>query len=373
MVLPVLLDDLGEEDVIVGAVLVQAVKVEHPRLLGALTADLVRCLAALKLRDQLTDERIGLLDILAVAVKVDVAVHVVVDAPVVLADLVRADDRFAEVSEGADRDVVDGDSLAVLPGKRAAHVGQVGATVTLLSLTLLVALALALAVPNVLRFRLKPLTRLLHRRVAVEELGKFKRLLKGFNPVHQFGNVPLLVGQRDGEEARNAPLEVAVQTGDHVHLVPIQPGKVEKILVDDLAVAQEEVAARTGVLHLHQLFDADILNHVADVVQQLLVVSLCGRRLKQTVGHLVGSPQRVADLMRDEHGAEGVGDIPHGHDEVPRLDIERSSLRFRVEREGQVLACEGTGKDGERGVHTHMVAHIGGSCNPHSRSLQVFL
>ena len=60
VILAILLDDLREEDIVMGAVLMQPIKVQLTRLLGAFTANLVRSLLALELSNQLTNECVRL-------------------------------------------------------------------------------------------------------------------------------------------------------------------------------------------------------------------------------------------------------------------------------------------------------------------------
>jgi hypothetical protein len=59
--------------------------------------------------------------------------------------------------------------------------------------------------------------------------------------------------------------------------------------------------------------------------------------------------------MRDKHGLHDLAHLPHGHDEVAALGVERGGFRVGIKRERNVLGGESAGKDGERGVHARIV------------------
>ncbi len=336
VILPVLLDDLGQEDIVVGAVLMQAVKVEHPRLLGALTANLVRCLAALKLRDQLTDERIGLLDILAVFVKVDRQLRILL---VLLKQGIRSANLILHIGNRGERDgrVIVPITLLAIHARR--KIGQVALPALSVVLVLLVGgLTFPRLVPVIgllpLLLLLKEvLLLLLNGIVIIQFLRKSDDLRESFHAVHKIGNALLHARQIDADEARNPPLEVDIEAVDKPHRIEIHLGEAKGIAVNDFLITQEEVPARPRILVLHLLLNANILNHVRNAVKELAVVALLLRFVQQTLALLIGSPQRVADFMRHKHRLESIGDIPHGHDEMPMLDIKGCRFRCRVERE----------------------------------------
>ena len=149
-----------------------------------------------------------------------------------------------------------------------------------------------------------------------------------------------------------------VQAVGKVHGVEVHAGESEHILVDDLPVAQEEIPARPRVLLLHHAFDANILHHIADAVEESRVVALLLRFGKESIGALLRSPQGMADLMRHKHGLKGIRHIPNGHDEVTGLGIERGGRRVGIERERKILGGKRTGKDGERSVHIGIVTQV---------------
>ncbi len=344
VVLAVLLDDLRQEDIVMGAVLVQTVKVQHPGLLGTLPADLVRSLLALKLRDQLAHERIGLAHILPVLGQGSLKV-VGVRGGERITQHIGADDRLAVVLQPGEGDDGGGVGVPVLLLATALDVGVHEDAVR----------RIALLLPVGITGHLHLLHSLLHLRVTVEELGDFDGFLKSLDGIHHVRDLLLLRGEVDGEEAGNAPLEVEVQAVDDPALGNVHLGEREHIPIHDLLVAQVEVAARTGVLRLHHLLNADILHHVGDPLKEHLVEALLLRSSKQLLAALVGSPQGVADLMGDQHGLHRFRHIPNGHRQVARLGIERGSLRVLIEREGQVLGGKGVGKDGERVGHGSIV------------------
>ena len=349
VVLAVLLDDLRQEDVIGGAVLMEAVKVQVPRLLGALLANLVRCLAALKLRHQLTDERIGLPDELSVVVDDAVAV---VNATQThdLMHLVRADDLILVIGQGRDD---ERGSVVGFPGLATDALTDILQAIHALAgnhLIALIAVLVALTGSELLLHLLNLVTQRLVVAVA-EALGEGDHLLKGFDRKNLVHDLLLHLVKIDRHEAGNAPLHVEVDPGERPRLVHVHLGELKEIGVHDLLVAQEEVTAGSGVLLLHQTLDADILDDIGDALHRLGAVALGLGLTQQTIRCLVVGPQSVADLMGDQHGLKHRGDIPHGHDEVPILHIERSGLGVGVERERNVLGGERTGKDGERLVH----------------------
>jgi len=342
VVLAVLLDDLADEDVIVGAVLVQLVHVQQTRLLGTFAADLVRCLAAFKLGDQLAHERIGLLDELPVLVHDERGIAVLVSLKV-LDDRLAVDDPVHDVLHPGEADGGGSVLLARLGsdtigigghllehGFRAVHVtfGQV----------LLVLLH-----------------DLLHLGVLVESLGDRNDLRERDHVVDDVRDPHLVRIQGNVDEAGNAPLEVHIQLVEEGLLREVHLGEGEHIGVHDLLVAKEEVAARTGVLVLHQLLNANVLNRVGDPLKERDVEPLCLCCLEQFIGLLVGSPQGVADLVGDQHGLKSLRHIPHGQDEVAGLGVERCRFSVLVEREREVFGCECLGEDGERGVHARIV------------------
>ena len=189
VVLAVLLDDLRQEDIVVGAELVQAVKVEHPRLLGTLTPNLVRCLLALKLRDQLAHERIRLAHELPVLVKVDgrmggigVALLLVVAGD----ERIGRDDLIHVVRQGKQRDRTRLVVRSGLADERPADVHDVLAVLTARDdgFPLIVTLTIGnLTLPGT--FSLVALNEvlllLLHLRAIVEALGKVEHLRESFD------------------------------------------------------------------------------------------------------------------------------------------------------------------------------------------------
>jgi len=349
VVLAVLLHDLADEQVIVGAVLMEAVKVQHPGLLGTLTPNLVRCLAAVELRSQLTDERIGVLDELAVVRQVKRVALVVVLK--LLKDHIGLDDDAVKVLDDGDRDgraVVD---LAIL---LADAVHEVGHAVT----QDLLPLAVLLRTTRLLLLHL--LTDALHGGVVVQAHGDLVDLRESLNGVDHVHELLLVRAERNIHEPRRAPLEVEVEAVDERGVGNVHLGEAEQVGVDDLLVAQEEVAASAGVLLLHQLLNADILNDIGNALKEHLVVALLLCFSEDRLALLVGSPQGVADLMGDQHGLHGFRHLPNGHDEVTLLHIEGSGFSRGVEGERKVLGGESAGEDGERTVHARIVTDEGG-------------
>ena len=339
VVLAVLLDDLRQEDIVMGAVLVEAVKVQHPGLLGTLTADLVRSLLALKLGDQLAHERIGLTDELPVVIKVR---RPVVAALVVLEDRVCADDVLGQIVHARQGDDTILKVFSVLALKVAGNLVLVPHDLLLLLLALLVALGGS---------GLHLLADLLHGGVIVQELGDLKDLIEIDHAVHHVHNLLLRSLKGHGDEAGNAPLEVNVDAVEEPGLRQIHLLEAEQVKVCDLLVAKEEVTASAGELLLHQLLNANIFDDVGDPLKQHGVVAVRLRSLQQLLAALVGSPHSVADLVRHEHGLDGFGHIPHRHDEVTGLHIERCGFGLLGEGERDVFGCESLGENGERGVH----------------------
>jgi hypothetical protein len=379
VVLAVLLDDLRQEDIVVGAVLVEAVKVQHPRLLGTLAANLVRSLATLKLRDQLANERIGLADKLPVVINVHrslraIAGSRVVDGPLVLVESVGgAEDERRNVLHRGDRDGRGGESLALLAGQRGGSVHETHAVSRLrvLAFPLLLLLAVVASL-LLLRLLLHALTHLVHQGMLVESLRQRESIIERHDGINHVRDLLLLRGEVDREEAGESPLEVEVHAVHQARLLKVHLAELEQVAVDDLLVAQEEVPASPRILLLHQLLNANVLNDVGDVVEQLDDVAIL-LRLRQEF-HAAGlrSPQGVADLMGDEHGLKGVGDIPHGHDEVATINVERCGGSLRVERHRKVLGCESAGENGERGVHVGSIAQARGVCVVKDRKILNF-
>ena len=349
VVLPVLLDDLRQEDIVMGAVLVQLVEVQVPRLLGTLTADLVRSLPALKLHSQLTDKRIGLVDELAVVGKW-------IDSPVVVLLQVspqhggRDDEVTVVLRPGEDDGVID-EFVAVLLADAITDIRS-HLVESLLRLTLTLILSIEVLLQLLLNFR-----------VVVEDLGDCNALVKRGHAIDGVDDVLLVIGEVQVDEAGDTPLEVDVEAVQERGLGEVGLAEAEHILVVDLLVAQEEVAASAGVLVLHQLLDANVLDDVGDPLKHLDDVALLLRSSKQLLAALIGSPQGVADLVRHEHGLHGFGHIPHRHDEVAGLDIKRGGLRLAVKGERQVFGGESAGKDGERIVHGVILPHGGMEVN----------
>jgi len=343
VILAVLLDDLADEDVIMGAVLMEAVKVQHPGLLGTLPADLVRSLAAVELRGQLTNEGIGVLDELAVVIKVE---------RTALVGLLKLRKQELGGQDGLVHLLDRGDGqgwVAILLPVLLAAVGElrkVRSTVTLMHLAIVGLLTLLL---------LHLLPNALHGGMIVQTLGDLVHLLKGDHGIHLVHDLLLLAAERNIKESRHTPLEVKVEAVDDGGVGNVHLGEGEHIPIHDLLVAQEEVAASAGVLVLHQLLNADILHDIGDALKEGLVVALLLRSIKDGLALLVGSPQGVADLMRDEHGLHRFGDIPNGHDEVTLLHIEGSGFSRGVEGERKVLGSESAGEDGERTDHARTV------------------
>ena len=343
VVLALLLDDLADEDIVVGAELVQLVHVEEPGLLGTLTADLVRCLAAVELRGQLADECIGFLDELAVLR------HVYVTAmPQEVADEDRGgNDRVLHVLQARE---AQGGRAVLLPGLGSQSALVRGHLVHGALRALLVALAHLLLVL---------LDHLLYVRVLVESLRHGEHFRERGHAVHDGSEFHLLRVHRDFEEAGDAPLEVEVEAVQDVLLVHVHLGELEQVGVHDLLVAEEEVTASTGVLGLHHLLDANVLDHVGDALKEGTVEALRLRCGEKSLALMVGSPQGVADLVGDQHGLHGFRHIPDREDKVSGLHIERGSLCGVVEREGQVFGCECASEDGERIVHARIVTDGG--------------
>ena len=368
VVLAVLLDDLRQEDIVVSPVLVEAVKVQHPRLLGTLAANLVRCLATLKLRDQLANERIGLTDKLPVAVQVHGVLRVVAngrvgDEPLVLVQSVGgAEDEGRNVLHRGEGDGRGGESLTALASQRGRGIHEAQAIPGFGILAVALALVLAACALLVLRLLLHALASLVHHRMLVESLRQREAIVKGHDGINHGRDLLLLRGEIDREETGQGPLEVEVHAVHQARLLKVHPAELEQVRVDDLLVAQEEVPASPRILLLHQLLNANVFDDVGNVVEQLDDVAIL-LRLRQEF-HAAGlrGPQSVADLMGDEHGLKGVRDIPHRHDEVATINVERGGGSLRVERHRQVLGCESASKDGERGVHVGSIAQAWGVC-----------
>ena len=355
VVLAVLLDDLRQEDIVMGAVLVEAVKVQHPGLLRTLTADLVRRLLALKLRDHLTHERIGLTHELAVLVKEQRVVAVTL---VVVEDGFRADDVLGQILDPGDGDHRVLILRTVLAAEVTGDIGLVAHDLVLLLLTLLATLGSSL---------LHLLAHLLHGGVIVQELGNLKDLIEIDHAVHHVHDLLLRPLKGHGDEAGDAELEVNVDAVEEPGLRQVHLLEVEQVKVCDLLVAKEEVTASAGELLLHQLLNANIFDDVGDPLKEHGVVAVRLRSLQQLLAALVGSPHGVADLVGHEHGLDGFGHIPHRHDEVTGLDIERCGFSVLGEGERNVLGCESLGKDGERGVHAYIVTDAGGEVNSQTK------
>ena len=356
MVLPVLLHDLGQEDIVVGAVLVEAVKVQLARLLGTLLADGVRSLAPLKLGDQLAHIGFGLAHILAVAVHVQIACAAGCDVLVeCVHQIVGRDDLLPVVIQRRDRDRGVDILVATVCGK-ATGVGR-DLLQHLVHLRSLSGLGLAATVSGTGR-GLDLLHRLLHHRVIVDHLRQLKRILIGLHAVSRVHDLLLHGIELHRDETEHAPLVVDVEPGEELGFGQVRLLEAEQVKVRDLLVAQEEVAAGAGELVLHQLLNADIFDDVRDALKERDVVSLRLRDLEQLVAALVGGPQGVADLVRHEHGLHRFGNLPHGHDEVAVLHIEACRLCVGIEGERNVFGGECAGEDGERGVHVRIVSSI---------------
>ena len=360
VVLAVLLDDLADEDIVMGAVLMEAVKVQHPGLLGTLTPNLVRSLLALKLRDHLTNERIGVTNELAVAVHVDGTVVALLK---LLEQKGRGDDDGGQVLERGDGDTGGGELLAALVLRATGREVLDGISHQ--------------GFPALLATRLLLLLHLLHDflhgRVIVQTLGDLVDLREGGHAVDLVRDLLLLVGEVDRQEALNAPLEVEVEAVDERGFLKVHLGEAEQVAVHDLLVAQEEVAASAGELLLHHLFDADILHHIGDPLKQHGVVAFSLRSLEDGITLLRRSPQRVADLVRDQHGLHGFRHSPHREREVTLLDIEGRGFRLRVKAKGQVLGGESAGENGERSVHARIVTDGMRGVNPQQKNILLFL
>ena len=355
VVLAVLLDDLRQEDIVMGAVLVEAVKVQHPGLLRTLTADLVRCLLALKLGDHLTHERIGLTHELPILVKEE---RVVAVALVVVEDGFGADDVLGQILDPGESDHRVPILLTVLAAEVAGDIVLAVHDLLLFLVALLATLRSGL---------LHLLADLLHGRVIVQELGDLKHLIEIDHGIHHVHDLLLRPLKGHGDEAGNAPLEVDVDAVEEPGLRQVHLLEAEQVKVCDLLVTQEEVAASAGELLLHQLLNADIFDDVGDSLKEHGVVAVRLRSLQQLLAPLVGSPHGVADLVGHEHGLDSFGHIPHGHDEVTRLHIERCGFSVLGEGERNVLGCESAGEDGERGVHAHIVTDAGEEVNPQTK------
>ncbi len=362
VVLAVLLDDLADEDIVVGAVLVEAVKVQHPGLLGTLTPDLVRSLPALKLRDQLAHKRIGLLDELPVGGERTGVVDI--DILQLLTHNGGGDDALAVVLQPGDDErcrliIVTVTVRELLRSTRDESTEDLVRRASLLALWgLAVVFALSLALLLALHL-LQLLHDALHGGMLVDALGNIEHLIESLHGINHVRESLLLRGEVQVHEAGNAPLHVGVEAVDEVRPAPIHLRELEQVSVHDLLVAQEEVAAGAGVLRLHQLFDADIFDGVGDLLKQRDVVALLLALRKDLLMAVVGSPQGVTDLMRDKHGLHDLTHLPHGHDEVAALGVERGGFRASIERERNVLGGESAGKDGERGVHARIVTDGG--------------
>ena len=345
VVLAVLLDDLGKEDIVVGAVLVEAVKVQLARLLGPLLADRVRRLATLKLHDELPNEGVRVLDELAVARQIGAGVHGLL--LVLRKDVIRGDDGGVDILQHRDDNrgrVNPRAGLLTVAGNVRLHDPVLhGFRAALVGLTLLL---------------LNLLAGSLHLRGLVDDLGEGDALLESLATIDRIHDGLLVLVHRNGDETGNAPLEVDVHLVDDVRIGQVHLGDAEHIQVVDLLVAQEEVAARSGELVLHLLLNADILNDIGDALEQLNIEPLRFGLIEQHLRLLVGSPQGVADLMGDEHGLHRFGNLPDGHDEVAVLNIERRGGGVGIEGEGNVLGGEGAGEDGERSVHALIVAGL---------------
>ncbi len=208
--------------------------------------------------------------------------------------------------------------------------------------------------------------------MVVESLRQREPVIERHDGIDQVRDLLLLRGEVERDEAGDFPLEVEVHAVDESRLAKVHLAELEQVRVDDLLVAQEEVAASPRILLLHQLLNANVLNDVGDLVEQLDDVAILLRLLQEFHAAGLRGPQGVADLMGDEHGLEGVGDIPHGHDEVATVNIERRGGSTGIERERKVLGGESTGKDGERGVHVGSIAQARGVCVVKDRKILNF-
>ena len=105
VILAILLDDLRQEDIVMGTVLMQTIKVQLTRLLWAFTANLVRCLLALELSNQLTNECVRLTDEGTICRKVRLVVESLFlprMTSVRLQHLIGADDLSVQVLDSTD-------------------------------------------------------------------------------------------------------------------------------------------------------------------------------------------------------------------------------------------------------------------------------
>jgi len=362
VVLAVLLDDLRQEDIVMRPVLVQAVKVEHPGLLGTLTPDLVSRLATLKLGNQLANEGIGILHELPVGGDGEREVRLLLK---LRKKIVGRDDLIRNILNRRNGERGRGESFTRLANEPTLHVDHAKPFGLLLATLGIGRIALA---GTILLLLLVLLPHLVHRRMLVESLRQLESLVKGLHRVDQVRNALLLVRKIHIQKAGNAPLEVNVHAVDESDLRNVHLAELEQVAVHDLLVAQEEVPTSTGVLRLHHLLDADIFDDIADAVQQLGDEPISLRLLHQLLATLVGSPQGMADLVSHEHGLKGVGDIPHGHDEVAGLDIERCRGSLRVKGERKVFGGESAGEDGERGVHAVILPQVRGQVKRNGKS-----
>ena len=362
VVLAVLLDDLRQEDIVMRSVLVQTVKVQHPGLLGTLTPNLVSRLATLKLGNQLANEGVRLLHELTVGGEGE-RNGLTFKLP---QKFIGGNDLIRKILNRGERDRGGGEVRASLANEPALHVHHAKPFGLLLALLGFGRFALAGAILLLLLLVLLP--HLVHRRMLVESLRQLESLIEGLHRVDHVRNALLLVGKIHIHEAGNAPLEVNVHAVDESDLCNVHFAELEQVAVHDLLVAQEEVPTSTGVLRLHHLLNANVLNHVADAVQQLADEPIRLRLLHQLLATLVGSPQGMADLVSHEHGLESVGDIPDGHDEVASLDIERCRGCVGIEGKGKILGGESAGEDGERGVHAVILPQVWGSVKRKGKS-----
>lgn len=146
----------------------------------------------------------------------------------------------------------------------------------------------------------------------------------------------------------SAHLVVKVDAVDQRQLVEVAPLDAEEVAGDELLIRLVEVAAHTGELLLHQLFDAGVLHDVhVDLSNGRmsgsgdLLSGTAPRALHLVVRIGVRREQRVTNLVADEHIVDLVGHArPGGQDQDAVLGVERGRAGLGVVLHGDVLRGE---------------------------------
>ncbi len=347
-----MLDEVAEEYVIMGAELVQTIRVDVARRLLPLVANLLRCLPALKLHDQLTHHARSLAaellvgrvdhgnDLLIFGVVVGVALKLRDPVIRLRENLAVGDDCLAAVRfgnrVGRERRSLRLGLAPAIPGLIAHGLAQV--------LTKFVGCTALSAVPVHLLVLLLALV-LKH---LVEVVGNGNNVIVGLGNLNAVDDPLLRCGDGNIQQTEGAELEVEVDLVNDAHFREIGSVDLEDVKGENLLVACVEVTTASGEPLLDEPFDAGILNDIeASLIAAL--VQLAGLRIGNRLHvDFRRSEQRMGNLMRDEHIAQDIRHFPVGQRQDAGLKVEGCRLCAIIEGDKDVLRSESAGKHGGR-------------------------